>query len=243
MSVKRILCMLLVLVLLTAVSACGKSDPEPVPAQQSTETAAENRSPYDVGLELIALMTEKANSEEYIRMYSGLSEISGIIKSLIGDSSLTPSAAYALTINVDALKNTTDGEYDDVLQIFSFPQSIQEEVLNRLPATLISMVNARNDAMVISAASVLSTGRSFDTTQITETTVYVYVFENRCPVCVTFVPGDGHAVSANAMILYVEDPSELTAENAVLDALGIPEAFVNITELSASGSGSQIFFQ
>ena len=87
---KSVLAMLAVLVIsgwVLSFSACGKK-----------EGNVETKSLYTQGLEVVQLMSEMVQSEEYIGMYTDNSDIKSVIQNISTGDYTAPKAVYAISI-------------------------------------------------------------------------------------------------------------------------------------------------
>ena len=102
------LAIVVALIMIFNLSACGKKN--------DTET----KSLYAQGLEIVQLMSEMTQIEEYVELYSGSNEIKTIIQNIgIGDFS-SPKAVYAISIAEDDL----------AAMVGSNPDNVSEELKN-----------------------------------------------------------------------------------------------------------------
>ena len=104
---KRSLAVLLSAIMLLSLCACGGE----------TSTKTEEKSLYEHGLDVIAVMSEITQLESYVETYTGSGEIKEIVQTIGEEDHTTPKAVYAITASaeqiaayagVDALSDASD---------------------------------------------------------------------------------------------------------------------------------------
>lgn len=179
------LALMVALVMMFVLSACNNGVKN-----------AKTNSLYDHGLEVIQLMIEIVQTEEYVDMLAGSSEIKSIVQDIGTGDYAKPRAVYAISVtgedlasmmNIDSLDNASEG-----LQMF---------LAQRLRGSLMTQINGMSGVASLAAASVCSVGKTFVDENATEDFIYLYVYDNAVPVAVTFTIGEGHAVSANGVFV------------------------------------------
>ena len=165
------------------LSACGKKN--------DTET----KSLYAQGLEIVQLMSEMTQIEEYVELYSGSNEIKTIIQNIgIGDFS-SPKAVYAISIAEDDLAAMVGSNPDNV------SEELKNYIMQKSLASLMMQINGMSSVENLAASSVCTVGKTFVNENVTEDVIYLYVYENAIPVAVTFTIGENQAVSASGIFI------------------------------------------
>ena len=96
-SIRNVLIGLIIvlgLVIVLSLSAC------------SNKGNAEAKSLYEQGLEIVQLMSEMTQTEGYVDVYTGNSEVKGVIQSISAGDYSSPKAVYAITVADDDLAAT-----------------------------------------------------------------------------------------------------------------------------------------
>ena len=177
------LAIVVALIMIFNLSACGKKN--------DTET----KSLYAQGLEIVQLMSEMTQIEEYVELYSGSNEIKTIIQNIgIGDFS-PPKAVYAISIAEDDLAAMVGSNPDNV------SEELKNYIMQKSLASLMMQINGMSSVENLAASSVCTVGKTFVNENVTEDVIYLYVYENAIPVAVTFTIGENQAVSASGIFI------------------------------------------
>lgn len=177
------LAIVVALIMIFNLSACGKKN--------DTET----KSLYAQGLEIVQLMSEMTQIEEYVELYSGSNEIKTIIQNIgIGDFS-SPKAVYAISIAEDDLAAMVGSNQDNV------SEELKNYIMQKSLASLMMQINGMSSVENLAASSVCTVGKTFVNENVTEDVIYLYVYENAIPVAVTFTIGENQAVSASGIFI------------------------------------------
>jgi len=163
----------------------------------------EKKSLYDEGLKVISVMREMAESEDYVALLSGNTELKTIV-SAVGEGDYTsPKAVYEISL--------TDMVQADMLSQLS--DTLKTYVTNKMQASVPLQLNASGGANVIAAASICSAGSTFVCEGATKPVTYLYTYEDAVPVCISFTPGADSTVSASGNFIFLEDFKAETAED------------------------------
>ena len=177
------LAIVVALIMIFNLYACGKKN--------DTET----KSLYAQGLEIVQLMSEMTQIEEYVELYSGSNEIKTIIQNIgIGDFS-SPKAVYAISIAEDDLAAMVGSNPDNV------SEELKNYIMQKSLASLMMQINGMSSVENLAASSVCTVGKTFVNENVTEDVIYLYVYENAIPVAVTFTIGENQAVSASGIFI------------------------------------------
>lgn len=178
---KSILAMILALIMTFSFSACGENVEK-----------AKTKSLYAQGLEVIQLMLEMAQTEEYIDMLAGSTEIKAVVQDISTGDYSKPKAVYAISI--------TDAELAFMAE-FDSPDDISDDLktllMQKLRGSLMMRINGMSGALNLAAASVCTAGKTFVDEGVTEDIIYLYTYDDAFPVAVVFTVGEDHAVSAS----------------------------------------------
>ena len=192
MKAKKIISTLAAVVMTISLCACGGAD--------TSGSSTPDKSLYEQGLGVISLMAEAASTEQYVGAYTGNPEIMEIIQNVGAGDYTTPKAVYSLSISDEILLSMLG---------LGNPNSISEELkdnlLSRSFGSLITQINGYAGVNKLAASSVLTLGKSFVDSSLTEDVIYIYTFENALPVAVTFSVGDNGAVSASGNFIMYEE--------------------------------------
>lgn len=192
----RLAAVILSAAMLTGLAACGDA-----PAK------AEEKSLYDHGLEMIALLDEMAGSEEYLSLFSSSEELTAILTEAANGDFSKPQAVYKLSGGGDRVMYMSD----EIEAFNALSDTLKENVRSRLFSALVTKINAQAGSMVLAASSICTAGKTFVSSELTENMTYIYVFENAVPAAVTFTMGEDGAVSASAAFI-LHDGIDISVE-------------------------------
>lgn len=182
---KSILAVILALVMILSLSACGND----------TENA-ETKSLYAQGLEVIKLMSEMTQTEEYVDILAGSSEITSIVQGISTGDYSNPKAVYAISI--------TDGNLAAMVgfnSLDSASDGLKSFLMQRVLGSLMTQINGKSGMANLAAASVCTVGKTFVNENATKDVIYLYTYENAVPVAVTFTIGENQAVYASGVFV------------------------------------------
>lgn len=158
---------------------------------------AEVKSPYEQGLELVSLLEEMANNEEYITSLAADTNIYSILRQAGQGDFLQPKAVYRITVSAAAVLNLAE------MDLSGMSASLQENLQSRANTAIFNQINALGGMETLAAAAVCTAQKVFVSRELEEEEIYLYTYEDAVPVAVSFVPGEDDAVSATGMfVLY-----------------------------------------
>ena len=192
MRVKRLMSMFLVIIMTISLCACGENN--------ASGNSASDKSLYEQGLGVIALMAEAAQAEEYVGAYTGNPEIMEIIQNIGTGDYTTPTAVYSLSVSDEVLLGMLGLE-----NLNGISAKLKENLLSRSFGSLITQINGYAGVNNLAASSVLTLGKSFVDSSLTEDVIYIYTFENALPVAVSFTVGENGSVSAGGNFIMYEE--------------------------------------
>lgn len=172
----------------------------------------EKVSLYEQGLEVVSLMEEMANSESYIQLFTGNTEINEIIQNIAEGDYSQPAAVYEVIISED--------NYQMVLENTDVQTTVSEELertmQKKINAALVTQINALGGSMNLAASTVCTVGKSFIDQGFKQDRIYIYTYENTVPVAITFLEEEEGIVSATGSFLINEELQKLTEETIAL---------------------------
>lgn len=175
--------------------------------------AAEDRSLYEHGLDVVALIDEMVNNEDYVRVYSGSDDILNVTRTIAEGDYSSPKNVYKVTIPdtiINALSEA-DSLSDASPELLDY---LRQKTLASIPIQITSTEGVN----FLAAASICTAGKTFLSDEVPEYMIYLYTYENAVPIAVTFgrdanVPG---VVSATGTFLSHSDRSFETKEDVEL---------------------------
>lgn len=201
---KRILSIVLaviIVVMALSFSGCGQ------------QTGSEQKSLYIHGEELIEVLQEMAQSEEYLSVYTGSTKIGEIVTEIGSGDFSEIKAVYAVNFDAKYISEFASFGQDKM------SDALKKTVENKAVAAIISQVNAMAGVESLAATSVCTTGKTFVSTEITDTVIYIYTFNDAVPVAVTFTTGEDNTVSATATFV-VYDEFSCNSSQEIADFFG-----------------------
>lgn len=182
MRSKKRICAVLLLTLLFAFSGCG-----------------EKKSLADHGMDLVELIEEAINSEEYVMIYSASEQITRVIEEVAKGDFSELKAVYRIRIDEDDLLEMADVDLGDM------PESLQKVMKSKMVGSVANMINARSGAEKLATSSIISMGKTFAYEEEVENQIYLYIFEDAKPIMVSFVAGEDGTVSAGGTVIFADD--------------------------------------
>ena len=177
--------------------ACGKEMKE-----------AEEKSLYDQGLDVIGIMGEMTQSDEYVSIVTGNGELQAMIRDIGAGNHDTPQKVYSISVSKDSLSALIGlGSLDEISQEF------RGFLDQRMVGSLMSIINARGGAEVLAAVNACAVQKTFVNTDAEEPVIYLYTFADAVPAAVTFTVGEDHSVAANGIFIAYEGFSCDSAED------------------------------
>lgn len=178
----------IVLVSVLGLSACGNSKSNP-----------ETKSLYAQGLEVVQLMNEMIQSEEYINAIA-TDSLKPTIQELADGNYSKPKAVYSIY--------ASDKEIAELIEFKEFDNisdNLKSFVSSKLCNALISQINSIGGVDDIAVASICSAGKTFVNEKADGNIIYLYTYDNAVPIAVTFIKGDDNSVSANGVFLMYDN--------------------------------------
>lgn len=162
-----------------------------------------DKSLYQRGLEVVALMEEMAGSPTYLSLFSSNEEVlAALAEAAQGDFS-QPRAVYRITLGQAAMYPEVEG----------LSGALRENLEARFAVAVFTQVNAMGGAEQLAAASICTAGKVFASDELEENAIYLYTYENAVPAAVSFSRGEDGTVSATGvLVLYDGFPAGDTPE-------------------------------
>lgn len=158
------------------------------------------KSLYEHGLDVISLMDEMVQSEDYGELMCSSSEIIEIGNEIAKGDYGEPTAVYRLEVN--ALAGWYElGEKD----LSELSDTLRECIEQRYFSSIASQVNSRYGVTELAASSIYTAAKTFVSNELSEVTTYIYTYAHSYPVMVTFTPGEDGSVRAFGTFILDED--------------------------------------
>lgn len=173
---------LLMALLMLGLTACG------------SETSL-----YAHGLDVVQMLSEMAQSEECIGLYTADAAIGSLVQEIGEQDHWAPKAVYAISVtdeNLSAMAELDGMELSDELKAY---------LKQRTLSTLVPQINAQSGVEALAAASICTAGKTFVSKDAESDVIYIYAYENAVPTAVTFTVGEDGAVSASGVFIMNEN--------------------------------------
>lgn len=175
-------------IMLFSFSACSNSS--------NNKDNAETKSLYVQGLEVVQLMSEMTQTEEYVDIHTGDSQIKTIIQNISAGDYSTPKAVYSISIADNNLAAMAE-----LGNLNNTSEELKDFLMKRVLGSLMTQINGMSGVEKLAASSVCTVGKTFVNENATEDVIYLYSYENAIPVAVTFTVGEDQAVSASGVFV------------------------------------------
>lgn len=172
---------LLLALLMLGLTACG------------SETSL-----YTHGLDVVQMLSEMAQSEECIGLYTADSAIGSLVQEIGEQDHWAPKAVYAISVTDENLSAMAE------LEGMELSEELETYLKQRTLSALIPQINAQSGVEALAAASICTAGKTFVSKDTEENVIYIYAYENAVPAAVTFTVGEDGAVSANGVFIMNE---------------------------------------
>ncbi len=225
MKNKLRLLLILALSACLAFAGCGtRADDADREDREEQDDGGCDVSLYVHGLNVIALMEELADSEEYAKMMSVQEELLDMILEA-GEGNYTgrdPEAVYEITLDKDFFDYISE-EYEEFDELSG---EVQDYACTMLTASFVNMVNARGGVNCVAASGISKATKVFVCDKLNENVIYLYIYENALPVAVSFTEGEDNAVMASGTFIF--------DKSFTVDSMEEVEAFLRESEMPVS---------
>lgn len=227
MKKPKITACILALTALLSTTACGGEvdmsatgvTTNTTPTGAPTATPIQEKSLYEHGLDIIAMMEEMVHSDFYLDTMSSGKEMEEIAAQLASGDYATPKSVYELHVPDFAVLLALLDE--EMAGFETLSPVLQKQLNNKSAGAFINQLNARDGALSLATSSVFTANKLFVNHEITENTIYMYTFEKGNAIVIIYTLGENNAVSATGAFLMDQDISTASAkelQNALKDA-------------------------
>lgn len=192
---KKKFIVILTAIMMVSTTACGAKK--------------EQISLYEQGLEVVALLDEMTDSQSYVQMFTGNTQISEVIQSNTNGDYSEPLVVYEVVLHNDNFQGLLGN--DETQENMS--DELKEIISKKINASVITQLNAYGGSENLAASTICTAGISFVNSVVKEDVLYIYVYENTAPVAVTFLQEGNDIVSANGTFMFGEEFINLTEES------------------------------
>ena len=176
-------------IMVLSLSACSKNESKP-----------EQKSLYAQGLEVVRLMEEMIQTEEYVDLHTGNSEIKTIIQDISTGNYAAPKAAYSISITEENLVAMSE-----LNTLNNASEGLKDFLLQRVLGSLMTQINGMSGVENLAAASVCTVGKTFVNENADGNVIYLYAYEDAKPISVTFTVGEDKTVTATGVFIMYDE--------------------------------------
>ena len=187
--------LILTVIMILSTTACGAKK--------------EQFSLYEQGLEVVALMDEMADSQSYVQMFTGNTQISEVIQSNTNGDYSEPLEVYEVVLHNENFQGLLGNDETQA----SMSDELKEIISKKVNASVITQLNAHGGSENLAASAICTAEISFVNSEVKEDVIYIYVYENTAPVAVIFLQEGNDIVSANGTFMFGEEFINLTEES------------------------------
>ena len=144
------------------------------------------KSLVECGEDVISLMAEMVDSENYRLLYNLPAAYDKTISNLRNGNYSKSSAVYELSISEDDLFESINTNIDKE----SFSEDLYKNVCSSAYISFASLINQKGGVEAMSISTAFSAQKSFVNKEMDANKVYLYVFENGCPILITYVAAE-----------------------------------------------------
>ncbi|MBR4868298.1 MAG: hypothetical protein IKU10_03995, partial [Clostridia bacterium] len=185
-----------VVCIVLSLSACGTS----------VKKDSQDIDLYHTGLDMISIMEEMIQSEEYADII-GANDVEELLAAVDTNDYDSPIAVYSISMPeiTDLLKIAAD---EDGEQWNRLSDNLKKQIEDRLSfSTIVNMINdQQGGAKIISFSSIYTAFDKNKNIKVDDTTVYLYVFAEGTPIAITFSESGG----VNGQFVFLEDIDTLS---------------------------------
>lgn len=180
--------------------------------------SAEKREPEsyeDVGMELIALMDEKAENAAYIEAMGSSEDIKAYTMQFGEGDYAKAQAVYEIKLPIEDFVRLAE------IDMTGMSEKLRLEMTNRIAESIGSMLNGKNGMLSLASAAMLTSTVSFFGEVPEKPLIYLYQFDSEAyPAMVVFAPAGEGIVKATAMFVDNKELNGIDIETEIQEVLG-----------------------
>ncbi len=215
---RRFIALALALCLVLGLSGC-QSIVKRIAERGESGDEADGKVLYEHSMELAGLLDDMLKTPEYFDLMGGSQQVSEVIMPLMRSDLSEPESAYVITFPEEALPMLMSAAEVD---LSGFSDELREFVERRMYSSVPTILNSRQGASVLAAASILTVSDSWAGEELDDSCYVLLMYPYCCPVMVAF-SGKDEVITGTATMLLGEPIEEdsLDAVEALFGYLGI----------------------
>lgn len=158
------------------------------------------KSLYDQGVQVVSLMKEMTENEDYLNAVTGSAVLKGQLSDAGAEDPGKPKAVYQISIGEDKLT-----QYFQLDQVEKASEAMKAYLRAKSYCTIAPQINAAEGTQELAAASACTVSQSFVCSNFTGDVLYLYLYEDAAPVMIAFSSGPEQIVTATGSYLLVKD--------------------------------------
>ena len=194
-----------VLILFLALSLCAAPAVFPsasfsARAEEAVSGQAEEKSLYQRGMDIVALLADMAHNPAFLEVYGVPQSVAPVVERISQGDYSQPSRVYRLTpqSSLSGLIGQLAGSWGQL------PDSVADYLESQTLSLLRTLTLGREGLEQNVVMATFSADKLFVSRELSQDMFYLYMFENGCPVLVSFQGGEDGAVSAQGTFLLNE---------------------------------------
>lgn len=172
------------------------------------------------GEEVISLMAEMIENEAYQSLYHLANAHDEEINKLRKGNYSKTATVYELTVSEETLLDTA---MNQSVNKDAFSEDLYQYICTSAYVSFASLINQKSDTEALIVSSVFTAQKSFIDKNTNENKLYLYVFENGCPIVISFI-SDGNGAFRAVGQFIINDTFVTDDEHSIeasLDAMKI----------------------
>lgn len=156
----------------------------------------EEKSLYSQGLDVVRLMSQMTQSQEYVELAAGSGRIRSMMEEMGDGDYSAPEAVYSILVDENDLGALAG--FDESVEM---ADELRTFLHQRMLSALVTQINAMNGAEPLAAAAACTAQKTFVNHTEDPDLIYLYCFEEGLPAAVTFISGEDETVAANGTFI------------------------------------------
>ncbi len=163
------------------------------------------------GLEIISEMDKMAESEEYVKYFTGSEEMNKIIADIGKADYSSPKGVYMAEITGnDTLSAITSAA------VSKFPKEIQKSFETKVVSSIPSLINSKEGVNFLAASAILTSEKSVILEGVEKNSLAVYVYDDYC-VMISYIPYGNDVVGLNGTFVKADWLSNIKSADELND--------------------------
>ena len=151
---------------------------------------------YERGEEIVSLMGDMLYDDEYLKMHGYTDDCSEALEALRSGNYSKIFAVYEIEADLNEIRvNGRDFELSNV------SEELRTYCIDKAVITFSSTINTKAGLDSVLISTFTNAQSSFVNTEVEESKLYLYVFDDGCPIAVAFVKGEDNTFRATGSFI------------------------------------------